>query len=183
MRGVRQFKKKVDKTAPVLILQRRLPVRHDRDRLARCWLGGTQDQKAPAIVHRLPERAQAVHRCGFQREQRLRSSSGKLRAVPVDFNGHQRVVWCAVVQFFSVRSPLREEASARGDALPGTGLRKGLDVHFVGAGVVRHKRQPAAVGRRRGGVLIELGVRKRNRIAAARWDRPDVGLTDRRRWA
>jgi hypothetical protein len=86
-----------------------------------------QHQEALAVAHGLPEEAQAKHRRGLKREKRFRSSGGELRAVAVDFDRHQRVVGRVVVQFFSIRSPLRKESSARRDALPGAGLRKRLD--------------------------------------------------------
>src|SRR5262245_18041303 len=83
-------------------LQLRLPVGDDRDGLALCGLGRTEDQEALAIAKRLPERRPEGWRRRVEWKKSLRGSSNQFGPLAPDLHGHQHIVRRAVEQLLLV---------------------------------------------------------------------------------
>jgi hypothetical protein len=93
------------RVAQVLFLQLGLPVGDDRDGLALCRLGRTENQEALAIAKRLPERGREGWRRRFEWEKRLRRSSNQFGPIAPELNRHQHIVRRAVEQLLLVPAP------------------------------------------------------------------------------
>ena len=124
------------------LLEERLPVQYDSDRLDCASSAAHVDEKALSV-----RSDDVLILCNASMKQFARRSGRESGAAGGDVNGHQFTFGCEIEEFLSITPPSRPGAAARRHLPFPVGLRESSNVHFVRAGLVGRVSDPAGIGR------------------------------------